>query len=282
MNRDPKEFFGKRDFLYKVLNCPKDVFIPTTDTDAFYRYPKFSWIYNKKNIYRDFGVRFGTSREVPDSFPVIIKPYMNLNGKSRGLQWIWSQDDLECYVWEKDDIWSEVLYGTHESWDFILINGEIVWEYCFIGYPDDSSPGAFLYWKSCPGTICKYSELLNWIASNFWGYTGCLNVEGKKSEKFFYPLDVHLRMGDLFYLPNRKEVGEAIIDVYSKGIFNGIRPTSRTVYLHPYFSKWHLPVEMVLEMINDEYDILSQFYIDTDHVILADGSRRLFMGTTVL
>jgi len=278
MNKDPKEFLGKREYLYKTLKCPSNVIIPTNDIEAFSTLPKYNWVYDKQNICRDFGIRYGTQKDIPDKFPVIVKPYINLFSLSKGLR----SESNEDFKMQNDEIWMEYITGVHESWDFILLNGNIVWTYCFTGYPDTSLLGAFLYWRSCPGIVCTYQDLLNWISLNFKGYTGCLNVEGRKNNNSFLHIDVHLRMGDVFYLPNRVEIGKSIISIYSSGTFIEIKPENQTTYLHPFFSKWHLPPELVIEKIKEEYDILDQYFIDERPMVLPSGGRRLFIGSTLI
>ena len=244
-----QNYILKREILYDVLKCPKTVYIPTNDFEAWKRRENkpYLWIYNKLQIAQSqhlccapIGVK-----PLADNFPVIVKPIINLYGMGYHA---YRFDNLDEYKRDVRKIlslpgmfWSPFFKGKHISVDVLLQNGKIKWYCAFQGHNKYSTMGAFDYWESLP----KYKISLyirKWIKKHLSCYTGCINLEliGK------YIIEGHLRMGDLnqfdIFDGSNHTLMNYIIDLYSN---NNSKP-----YLTYRIPKIYL---VVLFLTFDEY-----------------------------
>jgi len=198
----------KKDLIYKILKCPKDVVIPTNDINAWGHFPEFNWIYNKLEVCKTQNIECAPIGITPPIFPVILKPIINLYGMGWGCYIVNNKDEYHKKSSFPGYFWMPLFKGRHLSFDFVLANGKIEWYGCLEGYP--STNGMFDYWESLPDENIPIF-LSEWIAKYLTNYTGCLNIE-IIDDKI---IDCHLRMGDINQF-HSLDLFRNIIKVYQK------------------------------------------------------------------
>lgn len=178
------------------------------DEEAKLRYPKHSWVYNKFLLAKHTNVEtFDLEKEMPDVFPVVVKPIENLFGLSKGCYVAESPEEIEDFA---GYMAQRYLFGTQFSSDLILANGKIQGHYTFITH------------KS------KYDEITCFISNPFlsgdvrrkveqilYDYTGVVNVEYIDDDI----IEMHLRPSLQFY-----DICGKFIQQMPEFIKNGVIP----------------------------------------------------------
>lgn len=206
----------KRDLIYKVCDCPEDIVIPHNDVKAWPLFPEYRWVYNKMAICRTQptkNIKYAPVDVHPDigDYPIIVKPIINLKGMGVGSRKISTQTEYDRMTTPSGYFWSTYFTGKHYSIDLLIQDGQILWSAVFQGHL--SKPGLFKYWETVPFTDIPNhhrDHIRSWVNENLEGYTGCVNMETIGGTI----IEVHLRMGDLSYLPNRKQIFQAIVELY--------------------------------------------------------------------
>lgn len=194
--------------LYDILKCSDDIFIPIGDLDAWNKYPKYRFAYNKLYISCFQNLECAPFPIIPKKYPIISKPIINLYGMGLNSCKIKNKKEF-ISNWGSNNFWCECLTGEHISYDIVLKNGKIKWHYCFRGYSfNKDKHGAFDYWESCWRPINK--NIKRWL-KKFSGYTGIVNIEciGENI------IECHLRMGDIDHFAEEC-ILKNIITLYEK------------------------------------------------------------------
>lgn len=177
------------------FNINIDDYCPKNDEDAWLLYPNYNFIYNKIFICQIQNLSYAPMPILPNKYPVVIKPIINLMGM--GINAIKINNAEEFLVhYNNSHFWSEFIYGTHHSWDLIIKNGEIQYICCFKGHKDNKKFGTFKYW-SLQKKINIPSIITKLVLDHFKKYTGCINIETINNKI----IECHLRMGDIDQLP---------------------------------------------------------------------------------
>ena len=160
---------------FEGVPCPASVQVPTEDGDAWARFPKYSWVYNKLLIAERQGLVCGPHGLQPPAFPVFSKPIYNMRGMGAGSRVMRTLEEYKAFQ-KPGHMWMPLLKGEHVSTDAAVVDGKVCWWRHVIGKPLDG--GMFDYWtvlaESRPD-IEKYCGA--WIARNLAGYTGMVNFE---------------------------------------------------------------------------------------------------------
>ena len=167
---------------------------PKNDLLAFQFFPKFNFIYNRLFISQIQNIKAFPTHILPDKFPVVIKPLINLKGM--GLNSFLIQDISQFNKFKFScHFWTTHLKGIHLSIDLIIRNGHIIYYTAFKGIKGKEF-GTFNLWKEIP-LILHNNKLLfkniNTLLSYLKDYTGNLNIETIGN----YIIEAHLRMGDI-------------------------------------------------------------------------------------
>ena len=132
-----------------------------SDEEAIFRYPKYSWVYNKLLLSKHTKlITFDLEKELPSIYPVIVKPIENLLGLSKNCYVAESFEEIEDY---NGYIAQQYLYGTQYTTDLMILNGKVVAYYTFVTH------------KS------KYDEIKCFVSTPFFSY----NVRKKVEEILF-------------------------------------------------------------------------------------------------
>ena len=184
-----------REEIREKYNLNIDDYYPKNDEDAWLMYPKLNFVYNKMFICEFQNLAYAPMPILPDKYPVIIKPIINLLGM--GINSIKVNNDEEFMkYYNNNHFWCEFLEGEHYSWDLVITKGKIQYICCFNGCVDDNKFGTFKYWSLLKKF--KLPQIVNkFINKNLKNFTGCVNIETINNNM----IECHLRMGDIDQLP---------------------------------------------------------------------------------
>jgi hypothetical protein len=188
-----------KQILYQDLNIKP--IIPTSDDMAIKLYPEYKIFYNKKYLSEIQGIKHGFNKS--NKYPVVIKPFKNLIGGSKGFRIISNSNEFKLY---DGDFWMELLTGEHLCIDIFILEGKI--KFYTILKSKAATKGTFEYHESMPEYKLS-SKIKKFIFQHFSNYTGILNCE-TINEKI---IDLHLRPNGDFYLYNN-DVVQQIINLY--------------------------------------------------------------------
>lgn len=213
--------------------------IPTNDLNAWTKFPRYNWVYNKMEIARTQRIPHGPIGSKPklENFPIVCRPIINLYGMGIGaVKYTNAKKYLQGPL--AGMFWETCLEGTHLSIDFLVLRGKPVWSCVFRGYKVPELIGQFDFWESLP--CCRPPKsVVEWILNFLPGYTGCLNLECIGT----VIIEVHLRMGDLKFIDDDNHtLFKTIIDLYTTNEFTlpkNFRIKKR--YLVPVFVNKFLP-----------------------------------------
>lgn len=154
--------------------------IPDFDYQAYYKYKKHNFVYDKLWVAQSQGLLCGELNELKEnpniSMPIFIKPrYGNETATSKNCFKIKSWDDLEKYKKIPDMMWSEFIDAKEQMTDFILLNGKIVYQITYI-YSD--SQNEFIdEWKYISPESKPIPKIIEWVNTYMNNFTGAVNVQ---------------------------------------------------------------------------------------------------------
>jgi hypothetical protein len=175
---------------FTEVDCPRDVHIPTDDTDGYKFNPRHRWIYNKLLVAKSQRLECGLSGTAPPRYPVFCKPVTNLKGMGAGSCVLQDERDYRENC-NPGDFWMKLMSGEHISTDWAVVQGETAWCRHSLGIPGVA--GTFDYWviqaRARPG-LERYCR--DWIHAYLPDYTGMLNIETIGGRI----IEAHLRFAD--------------------------------------------------------------------------------------
>ena len=147
--------------------------IITNDIDAWEYYKEYKWIYNKLWLVEKQNIDCGPVGTSPTSYPIIIKPIINLFGMSKGFIRLNNLEEYNNNL-NNGSFWMPFLSGKNYTIDVVLDKGKVVAYYGMESKPGKS--GTFEYHKykpyyNLPNRISKFIE------SIMKSYTGVMNIE---------------------------------------------------------------------------------------------------------
>ena len=218
-----KLYILKYNMIYHICKCDIKICLNDHEAYEYYKNTKFIKLYNKKYIADTQNLNNGSNNIIiPDKFPVIVRPIINLNGMGKDAHYIY--DKKNFYI-PKDFFWCEVLKGIHISIDIFYSKNKIQGYIAFKGVPDKLF--TFLYWEYLEHYIIADNILL-WIKKYMKDYCGVFNLEIINNKI----IECHLRMGDLNYFQNKKLIYKVIKCYKNKKIKLPLLPK---IYLIPIF-----------------------------------------------
>ena len=131
-------------FPYKIH--PK---LPKFDITAYNLNPRHQFVYDKLFVADSQGMICGELKNAKDAeYPIFIKPrYGHKTSSSKNCYKIKSYEELKPFLSKKEMMWSEFVNSKESMTDFVLINGEIVYQITYVysekqnGFADDSWHG---------------------------------------------------------------------------------------------------------------------------------------------
>lgn len=169
--------------LLGIFNPYSDAFdyklsrdIPAFDKTAYDLHEKYRFVYDKLFIAKTQGIRCGTFKELDGQFPIFIKPrYGHKTSSSKDCYKIYSQTELNRFLNKPDMMWSEFINHTEGMTDFVLLNGEIVYQLTY-KYSDDQYGFADV-WKYISPETKPPEKVVRWVKQYMVDYTGPLNIQ---------------------------------------------------------------------------------------------------------
>jgi hypothetical protein len=248
--------------LYQDLNIKP--IIPTSDEMAIELNTDYKKFYNKMYLSKIQGLKHGLN--VPDEFPVVVKPYQSLKGGSIGFKIVKNKKEFKL---KKGDFWMEILSGEHLCIDIFILNGEI--KLYTILRSKAAQKGTFEYHESMPNYKLS-DEIKQFINKNFSKYTGIINCE-TISNKI---IDLHLRPNGDFFLYNM-DVVKQIINLYMNHKWELVNYKVPKMFLFPIFIKHNKIFDLD---INKTIEILERNNCNNlliNHTLESPGGNRILM-----
>jgi hypothetical protein len=248
--------------LYQDLNIKP--IIPTSDNMAINLYPEYQKFYDKKYLSEIQNIEHGFN--IPKSFPVVIKPYKNLIGGSKGFKIISNPKDFKL---KKDDFWMELLIGEHLCIDIFILKGNI--KFYSILKSKAAGEGTFEYHESMPDYKLS-NNLKKFIQQHFNNYTGIVNCETIRDKI----IDFHLRPNGDFYLYNQ-DVVDQIINLYFNQKWELKNYNIPKMFLFPIFinhdKTFEIDIGIIIKIL-EKYECNNLMYT---HKLESPGGNRIFM-----
>ncbi len=145
------------------------------DRQCMVKYPTYSSIYDKKWVNDTFNSTpcwLLDKNELPDKYPVMVKPVTNLMGLGDGAYVAFDDKDLSKS--DRNGLMAQSFFhGRHLSTDFVIHRGKVVDWFTFIGHKDYN--GSFKLFESHNGYSKRAYEAVEYVAKR--GYNGFVNVE---------------------------------------------------------------------------------------------------------
>lgn len=192
------------------------------DLGAYKRFPEHNFVYDKLWIAKSQNLACGRLENITiDSkinYPIFIKPrWGHKTSSSRNCFKINSFNEIEKHQSKKDIIWSEYIDGTERMTDFMLIQGQIVYQITY-QYSKDQH-GYIDSWKYIsPKNKCP-TVIYTWVEKHMRGYTGALNVQYRD----YRIIEVSLRLargGSYIQSTQNKNLIQNVNNVVDKGLWD--------------------------------------------------------------
>ena len=170
--------FGIRN-PYDAVPYKLDSTMPSSDSKAYKLNTQYRHLYDKLFIIQSQHLEGGKLSELKHkevTYPIFIKPrYGHKTSSSKNCYKIKSKEELSRHFNKKDMIWSEFIDATEGMTDFVLLNGEIVYQLTYVY--SDKQYGFADVWKYIASDNQPPVEIVNWVHKHLQGYTGPLNVQ---------------------------------------------------------------------------------------------------------
>jgi len=168
---------------YKVFPYSISRTIPIYDMQAYNLNPSYQFVYDKLFIVQSQHIKGGELKDVPEDieFPIFIKPrWGHKTSSSKNCYKIKSRDELVSHMNKPDMMWSEFIDDREGMTDFILVNGEIVFQLTYVY--SEKQHGFADVWKYISTENQPPSDVVEWVSKHMVGYTGALNVQYRSTK----------------------------------------------------------------------------------------------------
>lgn len=171
-------FFSDR-YASTLHKIPFSKKIINNDTDAYEKFQKHNYVYNKLWVAKSQGLKCDKMINPPSNklYPVFIKPIINLDGGNKDCYIINNEEEYRKFENRDDLFWCEFIKGENKegSTDFIIQNGVILYELTYI---IQQEKGTFLQnitkvsnKNQCPENVKK------WLLRNLSDFNGAVNLQ---------------------------------------------------------------------------------------------------------
>ena len=154
--------------------------IPDFDGQAYNRYPKYQFVYDKLWVMKSQGLLCGRLEKLNENsnikLPIFIKPrWGHKTASSKNCYKIKSWDDLNKYKHIPELMWSEFIDDNECMTDYILLNGTIVYQITYKYSPEQT--GYIETWKYISPDNKPLPNITEWVQLHLSGFTGAVNVQ---------------------------------------------------------------------------------------------------------
>lgn len=231
---------------------------PQNDVDAWVKFYEYNFLYDRMFLCKFQGIDCAPMPIIPASFPVIVKPIVNLLGMGNNACII---QDIETFNKYKycSHFWCKYVQGQHLSWDFLIDKGCISFVCCFEGVPHSKHFGVFEYWSLQHNNNQIPQSINKLISTYLYDYKGFINVETINNSI----IECHLRVGDLDQLPLYVLYDVLLVSVGKKDTVD--KKNSEDIFLFPVWQQ--VDEETNLQGVRDYLiDVWEEVIIDSEFV----------------
>ncbi len=154
--------------------------LPMFDKRAFNLYPKYNFIYDKLWVAQSQKLNCGDPQHIlPTSnvnYPIFIKPrWGHKSASSKNCFKISSYKHLQKYKHLDEMMWSEYIDGTENMTDYVLLNGNIIYQITYL-YSDEQNGYTECYKYISPNND-EPKHITEWVKKYMVGYSGVVNIQ---------------------------------------------------------------------------------------------------------
>lgn len=149
--------------------------IPISDVACWNIYPQYHWMHNKMNICNAQGVINFPNEVRPHSYPVFMKPIINLGGMGINARVIESEEQYFKYSYITGHFCMPYLTGPHYSIDFAIDRGDVRWHYAMLCHKNVFGSFTMFERVHLPHEVLRVAE--RWIHQHFYDHIGIINLE---------------------------------------------------------------------------------------------------------
>ena len=203
--------------------------VPDFDIQAYRRYKKYRFVYDKLWVAQSQGIESGTleslkNEESDHQFPIFIKPrWGHKTSSSKNCFKIKDVDELSKYLNKTDDMmWSEYVAEKEQMTDLMLQQGQIMHQITYV-YSSEQKGSIADEWKHIGPDSRPPQAIITWISNHLSGFTGVCNVQ-YRGEKI---IEVGLRLargGAYIYCTQNDLLIRNINDLVETGSWNYLSP----------------------------------------------------------
>ena len=199
--------------------------VPDFDIQAYRRYKKYKFVYDKLWVAQSQGIECGTLESLKNEdklpeFPIFIKPrWGHKTSSSKNCFKIKDENELSKYLDKINDMmWSEYVAEKEQMTDFMLQQGQIMHQITYV-YSSEQNGSIADEWKYI-GPDSRPPQAINtWISNHLSGFTGVCNIQ-YRGEKI---IEVGLRLargGAYIYCTHNELLIRNINDLVETGNWN--------------------------------------------------------------
>ena len=193
--------------------------VPDFDNQAFYKYTDHNFVYDKLWVAKSQGLLAGQLKNLSPNenivLPIFIKPrWGHETASSKNCFKINSWDELSHYSHIPDMMWSEFIDAKEQMTDYILLNGQIVYQ---ITYVYSETQNEFIDdWKYISPENKPIPKITDWVNRNLVGFTGAVNVQYRDDK--IIEVGLRLARGGAYILSTKNQyLIENINNIVDKG-----------------------------------------------------------------
>jgi len=155
--------------------------VPVFDKYAYEKYKNTNFVYDKLFIAKSQNLDSGNLESLKDNYknikyPIFIKPrWGHKSASSKNCFKIKNADELKNKFSIPNMMWSQFIDGTEGMTDFVLKNGEIVYQLTY--KYSDAQHGYIDQWKYISPDNVPPGNVINWVKKNINNFTGIVNVQ---------------------------------------------------------------------------------------------------------
>jgi hypothetical protein len=166
---------------YETFKYKLNPDIPMFDARAHKINPRHRHVYDKLFIVQSQFIQGGELKDLKDpSFPIFIKPrWGHKTSSSKDCYKINSLEELKPHMHKKNMMWSEFIDATEGMTDFVIVDGEIVYQLTYVY--SEKQHGFADVWKHISSENKPPDEVVSWVNKHMAHYTGPLNVQYRSS-----------------------------------------------------------------------------------------------------
>jgi hypothetical protein len=155
--------------------------LPQVDSKAYRLNVQHQHIYDKLFIVQSQSISGGDLKDLKNpTFPFFIKPrWGHKTSSSKDCYKINSHAELTPHLHKKNMMWSEFIDAKEGMTDFVLVNGEIVYQLTYVY--SEKQYGFADVWKHVSSENKPPHEIIEWVNRHMTNYTGPLNVQYRAS-----------------------------------------------------------------------------------------------------